>query len=85
MPQTQSGGPELEPQDRYLAYESPRSIPDARVRFKDHFVIPVVLRSARFVPRQGPGRREPARVTSGAFRAAGLPVPTTPGSSTPTS
>jgi hypothetical protein len=40
------------------------------------YVVPAVLRSARFVPRQAPGRREPARVTSGAFKAAGpLPVP----------
>jgi hypothetical protein len=42
-------------------------------------VIPAVLRPARFVPRQAPGRREPARVTAGAFRAAGLPVPETAG------
>jgi hypothetical protein len=40
------------------------------------YVVPAVLRSAMFVPRQAPGRREPARVTSGAFKAAGpLPVP----------
>ena len=39
------------------------------------FVVPAVLRDARFVPGQAPGRREPARVTPGAFRAAGLPVP----------
>ena len=38
-------------------------------------VVPPALRPARFVPRQSPGRREPARVTAGAFRAAGLPVP----------
>jgi hypothetical protein len=39
------------------------------------YVVPAVLRSAMFVPRQAPGRREPARVTQAAFRAAGLPVP----------
>jgi hypothetical protein len=39
------------------------------------YVVPAVLRGAMFVPRQAPGRREPARVTPGAFRAAGLPVP----------
>src|SRR5262249_59372799 len=33
------------------------------------------LRGARFVPWQAPGRREPARVSAGAFAAAGLPVP----------
>ncbi len=44
----------------------------------DGFTVPLVLRSARFVPRQGPGRRQPARVTTGAFRAAGLPVPDNP-------
>ena len=33
------------------------------------------LRGAMFVPGQAAGRREPARVTPGAFRAAGLPVP----------
>ena len=42
------------------------------------FVVPAVLRTARFVPRQAPGRRQPARVTPGAFRAAGLPVPENP-------
>lgn len=42
------------------------------------YVVPPSLRSARFVPRQAPGRREPARVTSGAFRAAGLDVPEDP-------
>ena len=31
-----------------------------------------------FVPWQAPGRREPARVTAGAFTAAGLPVPEHP-------
>lgn len=41
----------------------------------DQFAVPEVLRSARFVPRQAPGRREPARVTRGAFTARGLPVP----------
>ena len=39
------------------------------------YVVPAVLRGALFVPRQAPGRREPARVTAGAFKAAGLPVP----------
>ena len=39
------------------------------------YVVPAVLRGGMFVPRQAPGRREPARVTSGAFIAAGLPVP----------
>lgn len=42
------------------------------------FVVPAVLRGAMFVPGQAPGRREPARVTPGAFRAAGLPVPAHP-------
>lgn len=37
--------------------------------------MPTVLRGAMFVPWQAPGRREPARVTAGAFKAAGLPVP----------
>ncbi len=40
--------------------------------------MPAVLRGARFVPRQAPDRREPARVTPGAFKAAGLPVPEHP-------
>ncbi len=40
--------------------------------------MPAVLRGARFVPRQAPGRREPARVSPGAFKAAGLPVPEHP-------
>ncbi len=39
------------------------------------YVVPAVLHGAMFVPRQAPGRREPARVTMGAFKAAGLPVP----------
>jgi hypothetical protein len=39
------------------------------------YVVPAVLRGAMFVPGQAPGRREPARVTSAAFKAAGLPVP----------
>ena len=39
------------------------------------YAVPAVLRGAMFVPRQAAGRREPARVTPGAFRAAGLPVP----------
>ncbi len=43
------------------------------------YVVPAVLRGARFVPRQAPGRREPARVSAGAFQAAGLPVPAHPG------
>ena len=42
------------------------------------YVVPSVLRPARFVPRQAPGRREPARVTAGAFREAGLAVPENP-------
>ena len=41
----------------------------------EEHVVPAVLRGAMFVPRQAPGRREPARVTAGAFIAAGLPVP----------
>jgi hypothetical protein len=40
--------------------------------------VPAALRSARFVPREQAGRREPQRVTPGAFRAAGLPVPEDP-------
>ena len=43
------------------------------------YVVPAVLRGAMFVPWQAPGRREPARVSAGAFRAAGLPVPEYPG------
>ena len=39
------------------------------------YVVPAVLRRAMFVPWQAPGRREPARVSAGAFTAAGLPVP----------
>ncbi len=39
------------------------------------YAVPAALRGGRFVPRQAAGRREPARVTPGAFRAAGLPVP----------
>ncbi len=42
------------------------------------YVVPAVLHGAMFVPRQAPGRREPARVTLGAFKAAGLPVPEHP-------
>ena len=42
------------------------------------YVVPTVLRGAMFVPRQAASRREPARVTPGAFRAAGLPVPEHP-------
>jgi hypothetical protein len=41
----------------------------------EEYVVPAVLRGAMFVPRQAPGRREPARVSSGAFITAGLPVP----------
>jgi hypothetical protein len=43
------------------------------------YVVPSALHRARFVPWQAPGRREPARVTAGAFRAAGLLVPEHPG------
>jgi len=39
------------------------------------YVVPAVLRGAMFVPGQTPGRREPARVSASAFKAAGLPVP----------
>ena len=39
------------------------------------YVVPAVLREAMFVPGQAAGRPGPARVTAGAFRAAGLPVP----------
>lgn len=42
------------------------------------YVVPAVLRGAMFVPRQAASRREPARVTPGAFKAAGLPVPEHP-------
>jgi hypothetical protein len=42
------------------------------------YAVPAVLRGARLVPRQTPGRREPARVPRGAFTAAGLPVPEHP-------
>lgn len=41
----------------------------------DEYAVPPVLRGARFVPRQAPGRREPLRVTASAFRARGLEVP----------
>jgi hypothetical protein len=41
----------------------------------DEYVVPSALRSARFVPRQAPDRREPLRVTAGAFRTLGLEVP----------
>ena len=40
--------------------------------------MPTVLRGAMLVPWQAPGRREPARVTAGAFKAAGVPVPEHP-------
>jgi hypothetical protein len=43
------------------------------------YVVPAALRRAMVVPWQAPGRREPARVTAGAFQAAGLPVPEHPG------
>ena len=43
------------------------------------YVVPAVLRGAMFVPWQAPGRREPARVSAGAFAAAGLPLPEYPG------
>ena len=39
------------------------------------YVVPAVLRGAMFVPWQAPGGRQPARVSAGAFTAAGLPVP----------
>ena len=39
------------------------------------YVVPAVLRDAMFVPGQAAGRPGHARVTAGAFRAAGLPVP----------
>ncbi len=42
------------------------------------YVVPAVLREALLVPWQAPGRREPVRVTPGAFTAAGLPVPEHP-------
>jgi len=42
------------------------------------YVVPAVLRDAMFVPGQAAGRPGPARVTAGAFRAAGLPVPEHP-------
>jgi hypothetical protein len=41
-------------------------------------VVPAVLRGAMLVPWQAAGRREPVRVTPGAFTAAGLPVPEHP-------
>jgi hypothetical protein len=41
--------------------------------------VPTVLRGPMFVPWQAPGRREPARVSAGAFQAAGLPAPEHPG------
>ena len=42
------------------------------------YVVPTALRGAMFVPWQASGRREPARVTAGAFTAAGMPVPEHP-------
>jgi hypothetical protein len=50
-------------------------VPGAQSR---EYVVPAVLRGAMFVPWQAPGRREPARVTAGAFKAAGVPVPEHP-------
>jgi hypothetical protein len=50
-------------------------VPDADPR---QYVVPAVLRRALLVPWQAPGRREPVRVTPGAFTAAGLPVPEHP-------
>jgi hypothetical protein len=50
---------------------------DGRPGSGEH-AIPAALRSARFVPRQRAGRREPMRVTPGMFTAAGLPVPANP-------
>jgi hypothetical protein len=41
----------------------------------DRYALPLALRSARYVPRQAPGRRGPLRVTASAFRARGLEVP----------
>lgn len=43
------------------------------------YVVPAALRGARLVPWAAAGRREPARVSAGAFQAAGLPVPERPG------
>ena len=42
------------------------------------YAVPAALRSARFVPRERSGHREPLRVTPAAFTAAGLPVPDDP-------
>lgn len=42
------------------------------------YVVPTVLRGARFVPWQALGRHAPARVSAGAFTAAGLLVPASP-------
>jgi hypothetical protein len=44
----------------------------------DGYAVPAALRSAHLVPRQAPGRRQPARVTAGAYRARGLEVPEDP-------
>ena len=41
-------------------------------------VVPWQLRGARFVPREQAGRRWPARVTPGAFAAAGVALPDDP-------
>ncbi len=50
-----------------------------RADVEAEYVVPTALRRAMVVPWQAPGRREPARVTAGAFQAAGLPVPEHPG------
>jgi hypothetical protein len=50
-------------------------VPDAESR---QYVVPAVLRGAMLVPWQAAGRREPVRVTPGAFTAEGLPVPENP-------
>jgi hypothetical protein len=42
------------------------------------YVIPAALRGGRLIPRQQPGRREPMKVTRGAFQAAGVPLPEDP-------
>src|SRR6266516_4692517 len=50
-----------------------------RADVEAEYVVPTALRRAMFVPWQAPGRREPARVSAGAFQGAGLPVPEHPG------
>lgn len=57
----------------FRASSTEESAPDG-----DGFVIPAGLRAAMLVPRQGPRHRQPARVTPGAFRARGMPVPEHP-------